>query len=66
MKDLRFNPLLKQLLTSYVMTMYEENYDICEDALMMEYNYMKANNIIHELFDQEYLDHSLPPLPALP
>ena len=59
MNNLKFNPILKQLLINYELCMNEEYADTSDDALWMTYNYLKKTNQLEVLFEQEYLDSPL-------
>ena len=56
--DLNLMPRLKELLTNYILFMYQEDAIITAEYLEMEYYMLKRNNRLHELFDQELLDNS--------
>lgn len=51
-------PLLKALLTNYVLFTYEDCADTSDEYLEMEYYLLKRENRLHDLFTQELLDNS--------
>lgn len=51
-------PLLKALLTNYVLFNYEDCADTSDEYLEMEYYLLKRENRLHDLFTQELLDNS--------
>jgi hypothetical protein len=53
--DLNFTPMLKELLTNYIIAKYQEDADTSDEYLWMEYAYMKKNNELGDLFQQEFL-----------
>lgn len=55
--DLRKMPTTKAMLINYISCMYEADAVITDDYLVMEYNMLKKENRLHELFDQELLDN---------
>lgn len=56
--NFEFNPMLRALLVNYSYIMYEGDAIIDDEHLLMEYNYLKNNNSLHELFDAENLTNS--------
>ncbi len=55
LKDFSRNPELRKLLVNYCLTMYEENAIIDDEHLIKEYNWLKSNNMLEELFSCESL-----------
>ncbi len=53
-KDLKKNPILKQLLSNYCLVTYEENAIINDEYLLQEYRWLVANNKLNELFNSEF------------
>lgn len=51
-------PSLKKLLINYIHFMYQENAIITHEYLVMEYQLLKQENRLHELFQQELLDNT--------
>lgn len=51
-------PLLKGLLTNYVLFNYEDCADTSDEYLEMEYYLLKRENRLQDLFVQELLDNS--------
>ncbi len=58
--NFELNPLLRQLLVNYSGIMYEGDAIIDDDHLLMEYNWLKDNNMLNELFTAEQLTNSYP------
>ena len=56
-KNLDNNPILRALLKAYCLMQYEENAITDEEHLMMEYNFLKENNKLDELFECEMLNN---------
>lgn len=54
-KDFNKNPLLRKLLVDYCLSMYEEHAIIDDEHLLKEYNWLKLQNSLVELFSCEYL-----------
>lgn len=54
-KDFRFNPELRRLLTQYCLMTYEENAVLDDESLIAEYNYLNESNCLNDLFLCEYL-----------
>ena len=54
--DLTHTPMLRALLINYISCMYEEASDYSPESLWREYNWLKDNNQLNLLFEQEYLD----------
>ena len=53
-KDLKKNPILRQLLSNYCLATYEDNAIINDEHLLQEYRWLVANNKLDELFNSEY------------
>jgi hypothetical protein len=53
-KDLAYNPLLKELLIKYISRQYEEDGLFDEYHLLAEYNHLKNENSLHLLFEEEW------------
>jgi hypothetical protein len=51
-------PKLKALLTSYISMLYEEDAIVTDEYLLMEFNLLKRENRLHELFEQEFYDNT--------
>lgn len=51
-------PSLKKLLINYIHFMCQENAIITHEYLVMEYQLLKQENRLHELFQQELLDNT--------
>lgn len=51
-------PSLKKLLINYIHSMYQENAIITHEYLVMEYQLLKRENRLYELFQQELLDNT--------
>lgn len=51
-------PMLKQLLTNYVLFQYEEGAQTDNTTLVREYLLLKESNDLHQLFTQEFLDNT--------
>lgn len=49
---------LKKLLIEYIHFMYQENAIITHEYLVMEYQLLKRENRLYELFQQELLDNT--------
>jgi len=49
-------PMLKQLLTNYVLFQYEEEAQTDNASLVAEYLSLRDNNELNLLFTQEFLD----------
>lgn len=43
-KDLKKNPILRQLLSNYCLATYEDNAIINDEYLLQEYRWLVANN----------------------
>ena len=56
-KNLDNNPKLKSLIIEYCLMQYEENAIIDEEHLLKEYNYLRDNNKLHEIFECEMLNN---------
>jgi hypothetical protein len=53
--NLNHNPILRGLLTNYVLRMYEEDSNTDDDHLLMEYNLLIRENRLNDLFIEEKL-----------
>jgi hypothetical protein len=53
--NLNHNPILRELLKSYVLRMYEEDSNTDDDHLLMEYNLLIRENRLNDLFIEEKL-----------
>lgn len=53
-KDLKKNPILRQLLSNYCLAIYEENAIINDEYLLQEYSWLVVNNKLNELFHCEH------------
>jgi hypothetical protein len=51
-------PTLKKPLVNYIYFMYEENAIVDDAHLIMEYEMLKRDNRLYELFQQELLDNT--------
>lgn len=60
--DFNRMPLLKALLTNYILFMYNGDAIITDEYLEMEYFMLERENRLHELFVQEVFDNSGVPL----
>ena len=49
------NPFLKELLIQYCLMHYEADAILDDEHLMMEFNYLKNNNKLYDLFECEML-----------
>ena len=56
--DFENNPILKKLIIEYCIMQYEENSIIDDDHLIMEFELLKKENRLHELFVCEKLTNS--------
>jgi hypothetical protein len=54
---LDFNPILKGLLINYITFQYEGDAKIDDWHVWQEYVYLRDNNLLNDLFIQEYLDN---------
>jgi hypothetical protein len=54
---LDFNPILKGLLINYIIFQYEEDAITDDWHVWQEYVYLRDNNLMNDLFIQEYLDN---------
>ncbi|MCE3295821.1 MAG: hypothetical protein K0R65_1535 [Crocinitomicaceae bacterium] len=62
-KNLEYNPILRSLLKNYCLRMYEQEAITDDWHLYQEYTYLKDNNMLDVLFEEEDLTNSfLPPL----
>lgn len=57
--DLLYAPTLRKLLVNYVLRMYEGDADTSDDALLKEYIYLRDNNRLQELFEEEALSNKI-------
>ena len=53
------SPLLKELLIMYVTRQYEKKAELDDWHLLQEYNWLKKNNQLNELFIEEALTNSM-------
>lgn len=53
------NPVLRQLLESYVIRTYEQDAIVDDDHLMMEYHLLIRDNRLNDLFIEEKLNNYL-------
>jgi hypothetical protein len=53
--DFKYNPTLRRLLVNYCIRTYEMDAITDDWHLIQEYNFLKKNNELHFLFDEEYL-----------
>lgn len=52
--DFKYSPALRELLVKYVSRQYEESAEFDDYHLIAEYNYLKNNNELHLLFEEEW------------
>ena len=57
--DLNHSPMLKELLIMYVSRKYEENARYDDWHLFQEYIWLRDNNLLNELFQEECLTNRL-------
>lgn len=57
--NLNHNPLLKKLLIMYVSRKYEEDAKNDDWYLFQEYIWLRNNNLLNELFEEECLTNRL-------
>lgn len=57
LKDFSRNPELRKLLVNFCLTMYEENAIIDDEHLIMEYNWLNANNKLNDLYYAEFISN---------
>ena len=57
--NLNHNPILRELLTNYVIRMYEEDSITDDEHLMMEYHLLIRDNRLNDLFLEENLNNYL-------
>jgi hypothetical protein len=57
--NLDFAPSLKKLLIEYCYAIYEENAIIDDYHLLAEYNLLKKNNQVHNLYELEHFNNRL-------
>lgn len=53
--DLKYNPILRKLLTDYCIRIYEEDANTDDNHLMMEYYLLKGEDRLNDLFIEEKL-----------
>ena len=53
--NFNYRPELRTLIVNYVLRMYEENNITDDEHLIAEFNFLKRNNQLHFLFEEEYL-----------
>lgn len=58
-EDLKHTPMLRALLINYISCMQEDASDYSVESLWREYNWLKDNNKLDLLFQQEHLDSPL-------
>jgi hypothetical protein len=58
MENLELNPMLKQLLEITCTARYEENVQLDEEHLLMEYNLLLKEGRLNELFENETLHNA--------
>ena len=58
-RNFEHNPVLRQLLESYVIRTYEQDAIIDDDHLMMEYHLLIRDNRLNDLFVEEMLNNYL-------
>lgn len=56
-EQLKMAPSLIKLLKDYIKTQYEADSDLNDENLLMEYNYLKDNNMLHMLFENEFMHY---------
>jgi hypothetical protein len=59
LKNLDYNPILKQLLIDYLLRMYEEDAILDDWHLWEEYLMLKRENRLNEIFENECLTNKL-------
>lgn len=55
--NLEINQRLKELLINYVSVAYEENAVYTDESLMNEYEFLRKNNQLIDLFEAEQPDY---------
>jgi len=58
-RNFNHNPVLRQLLESYVIRTYEQEAIVDDDHLMMEYHLLIRDNRLNDLFIEEKLNNYL-------
>jgi hypothetical protein len=58
-RNFNHNPVLRQLLESYVIRTYEQDAIVDDDHLMMEYHLLIRDNRLNDLFIEEKLNNYL-------
>lgn len=58
-RNFNHNPVLRQLLESYVVRIYEQDAIVDDDHLMMEYHLLIRDNRLNDLFIEEKLNNYL-------
>lgn len=58
-RNFNHNPVLRQLLESYVIRTYEQDAIVDDDHLMMEYHLLIRENRLNDLFIEEKLNNYL-------
>lgn len=58
-RNFNHNPVLRQLLESYVIRTYEQDAIVDDDHLMMEYHLLIRENRLNDLFVEEMLNNCL-------
>jgi hypothetical protein len=58
-RNFNHNPVLRQLLESYVIRTYEQDAIVDDDHLIMEYHLLVRDNRLNDLFIEEKLNNYL-------
>lgn len=58
-RNFNHNPVLRQLLESYIIRTYEQDAIVDDDHLMMEYHLLIRDNRLNDLFVEEMLNNYL-------
>ena len=58
-EDLQHTPMLRALLINYISCRYQEASDYTVESMWSEYNWLKDNNELDLLFQQECIDSPL-------
>ena len=58
-RNFKHNPVLRQLLVSYIIRTYQQEAIIDDDHLMMEYHLLIRDNRLNDLFIEEKLNNYL-------
>ena len=58
-RNFNHNPVLRQLLESYVIRTYEQDAIVDDDHLIMEYHLLILDNRLNDLFIEEKLNNYL-------